>query len=595
MSYVALARKLRPQNFDELSGQDFVVTTLKNSIEMGRIVHAYLFTGPRGVGKTSAARILAKAVNCLEPDGCNPCNKCENCLEITGGTSMDVVEIDGASNRGIDEIRDLREAVRFLPMKCRYKVYIIDEVHMLTEHAFNALLKTLEEPPEYVIFILATTDPHRIPATIISRCQRYDFNKIPYEVMYKSLASALDAENLKYEPDALSLVVRNSDGCMRDSLSLLDQIIAFTGGVLDEQSTSYLLGYSDKSIINKLFKEIINQNTQAIPELCKGVSEKGVSHTFATETLIEHTRNLLMRIITKKEDNELTARENEFYSALASVATEQQLYALFQVFQKLLNDIKFFSFEQYVFEFGMYKAASVSMLIPTGQMAQAAPAQPQRPQTPLSRPTTQASAPAQTTPQQSSAQQPPQKPAYTVQKPQAETSASPSLSGADIQLQNIIDYLEGKKEPILASNVGFGYIVQLAGGTLTLGYSPTHKFYYEAMSRKDRHDSLCELLSAGFPEIKEVSFVLEADSKKKSIVEKKEAIETYHDIKIKREAEQDPLVKTLISEFDGQLADIDVLDKPDFMHGEQAASEEQTVPADHETEETEESEQTDTD
>ncbi len=214
---------------------------------MGRVAHAYLFTGPRGVGKTSAARILAKAVNCLDPQGTNPCNKCENCTEITDGTSMDVVEVDGASNRGIDEIRELREAVRFLPIKCKYKVYIIDEVHMLTEHAFNALLKTLEEPPDYVMFILATTDAQRLPATIISRCQKYDFNKIPFDIMYDALSGALESEGITYEKDALNLVVRNSDGCMRDSLSLLDQIIAFTGGKLDEQSTSFLLGFSEKN------------------------------------------------------------------------------------------------------------------------------------------------------------------------------------------------------------------------------------------------------------------------------------------------------------------------------------------------------------
>jgi len=542
MSYIALARKLRPQNFDELSGQGFVVTTLKNSIEMGRIVHAYLFTGPRGVGKTSAARILAKAVNCLDPDGCNPCNKCENCLEITSGTSMDVAEIDGASNRGIDEIRDLREAVRFLPMKCKYKVYIIDEVHMLTEHAFNALLKTLEEPPEYVIFILATTDPHRIPATIISRCQKYDFNKIPFDIMYKSLANALDSEGITYEPDALSLVVRNSDGCMRDSLSLLDQIIAFTGGSLDEQNTSFLLGYSDKSILNRLFEAVIKENTQDIPQICAELTAKGINHTFAVETLIEHTRNLMLRIITKKDNPELTSKENEFYANLAQASSEQRLFALFQVFQKLLNDIKFFSFSQYVFEFGMYKAASLSGLISTAGMVPAGSAK--APSVPL-QPTAAA---AQT----------------MIQKPQAEVSSKPVLNSTDVQLQNIMNALEEQKQPLVASNLSHGYIIQLAGGVLSIGFSTDKKFHYDYIVRKQNIDLLNTIIPQAFPNIKEVAVTLEQDSKKKSIIEKKEHIETFHDMQVKKEAEQDSIVKLLLNEFDGKLLDIDVLARPSF-------------------------------
>ena len=576
MSYVALARKLRPQNFDQLSGQEFVVTTLKNSIEMGRIVHAYLFTGPRGVGKTSAARILAKAVNCLDPDGCNPCNKCENCQEITSGTSMDVVEIDGASNRGIDEIRELREAVRFLPMKCRYKVYIIDEVHMLTEHAFNALLKTLEEPPEYVIFILATTDPHRIPATIISRCQKYDFNKIPFDVMYNTLASALDNENVKYEPDALSLVVRNSDGCMRDSLSLLDQIIAFTGGSLDEQNTSYLLGYSDKSIINSLFQAVVNEDTQSIPNLCQELGAKGINHTFATETLIEHTRNLLMRLITKQDNKELTSKENEFYAGLAKSATEQKLYALFQIFQKLLNDIKFFSFEQYVFEFGMFKAASLSSLMSTAGLgtAQAAPkpqitqqtAHPTPNTTPHPIPQQTAPRQFQPEPQDTAPERPQTSPdAHMISRPQAETSDKPVFSGADVQMNAIAKALEEAGNAPMASNLSFGYIVQMTGTALTVGFAPHHKFQYEYFLRNNNLAQLNKLVSAAFPNITEIKMVLETDSKKKSIVEKKESIETYHNIKVKKEAEQDPLVKTLLLEFDGKLDDIDVIQKPVFI------------------------------
>jgi len=540
MSYIALARKLRPQNFDELSGQEFVVTTLKNSIEMGRVAHAYLFTGPRGVGKTSAARILAKAVNCLEPVGSNPCNKCENCTEITSGTSMDVAEIDGASNRGIDEIRELREAVRFLPVKCKFKVYIIDEVHMLTEHAFNALLKTLEEPPDYVMFILATTDAQRLPATIISRCQKYDFNKIPFDIMYDSLAGALESESIEYEKDALNLVVRNSDGCMRDSLSLLDQIIAFTGGKLDEQSTSFLLGFSEKSLVDKLFALIIKEDASGIPEAIEELSGKGVNFAFATETLIGHTRNLLMQLVTKKDSKELTTKENEYYKGLARITSEHKLYALFQVFQKLLNDLKFFSFEQYIFEFGMYKAASIGSVISSKAI----------PSAPASTDT------GKTTPTQ-------QKPA-TVKQPVAETSAKPTLNTTDLELQSIITAVEEASPGSLSSMLGHGYIVHITDGVLTLGFSTEKKFYFDFLNRAQNMQALNRIIPQAFDSISEVKTVLEQDVKKKSIVEKKQTIETFHEKKVKTEAKEDELVQKIIREFDGKLVDIEVLQKPSY-------------------------------
>ncbi|MBM2838973.1 MAG: dnaX [Deltaproteobacteria bacterium] len=227
MSYLVLARKWRPQVFEDVVGQEHVTRTLQNAIKTGRVAHAYLFTGARGVGKTSAARILAKALNCINGPTPVPCNTCEACREIAGGSSMDVFEIDGASNTGVDDIRELRENIKFPPIKCRYRIYIIDEVHMLSTNAFNALLKTLEEPPPHVIFVFATTDPQKIPVTILSRCQEFDFKRIPALLIQERLKGIAESEKIKITDRGLHIIAREADGGMRDAQSILDQVISF--------------------------------------------------------------------------------------------------------------------------------------------------------------------------------------------------------------------------------------------------------------------------------------------------------------------------------------------------------------------------------
>lgn len=364
MSYLALARKYRPQTFSEVLSQDFITSTLQNAITMGRVTHAYLFTGPRGVGKTSTARIFAKALNCQNPVNAAPCGECDNCLEITGGTSLDVIEIDGASNRGVEEIRSLREAVKFVPVKSKYKVIIVDEVHMLTEQAFNALLKTLEEPPEYVIFIFATTDQHKIPVTILSRCQRYEFKKISYDEMKDNLKAILEKENVEYEEDALNYIIRNSDGCMRDALSLLDQIIAYGGGKITLEDTAYLLGITDSYLSNDIFSAVLKEETEKLPDLVNMVDEKGIAYKYMTECLIEHCRNMMIYSISNKfPSRDFTSKEEEFYSSLKVYAEKAKLYSLFQILTKLINDLKYSDFSRYVFEFAVIKASNISSII----------------------------------------------------------------------------------------------------------------------------------------------------------------------------------------------------------------------------------------
>ncbi len=270
MDYQVLARKFRPQRFDDVTGQEHVVRTLANAIGQGRIGHAYLFSGPRGVGKTSVARILAKSLNCETGPTATPCNVCPNCREITDGTSMDVREIDGASNRGIDEIRELRENVKFAPAAAKYKIYIIDEVHMLTREAFNALLKTLEEPPGHVIFIFATTENHKVPATILSRCQCYDFRRISLAQIAANLDRIAREEGLTVSPAALTWIAEAGDGSMRDAQSIFDQIISYAGPAIADDDVEELLGLADRKYLFRLSEAVLARNAGVCLTILEG-------------------------------------------------------------------------------------------------------------------------------------------------------------------------------------------------------------------------------------------------------------------------------------------------------------------------------------
>jgi DNA polymerase-3 subunit gamma/tau len=302
MSYLVLARKWRPQTFEDIAGQGHITRTLRNAIRSNRIAHAYLFTGVRGVGKTTAARILAKALNCEKGPTPTPCNECQHCVEITNGSSIDVLEIDGASNRGIDEIRQIIENVRYQPAKCRFKIYIVDEVHQVTKDAFNALLKTLEEPPPAVKFILATTEPHRLPETILSRCQRYDFRRISLREIVQRLGEIAQKEGVKISDAALVVLAREADGSMRDAQSLLEQVLACAHGggsatesaAIDQHAVQEILGLAERQVLYDLSKAVIEGDARRCIELIAEVVAEGQDLTRLSRDLVEQFRNLLI-------------------------------------------------------------------------------------------------------------------------------------------------------------------------------------------------------------------------------------------------------------------------------------------------------------
>ncbi|MDA3886280.1 MAG: DNA polymerase III subunit gamma/tau [Candidatus Delongbacteria bacterium] len=301
MSYLVIARKYRPLNFEDVIGQEHVTTTLINAINNNKVHHAYIFTGPRGVGKTTVSRILAKALNCETGITPKPCGVCKNCKEIDLGNSLDVKEIDGASNRGIDEIRDLRDDIKFAPASCRKKIYIIDEVHMLTNQAFNALLKTLEEPPEHAIFIFATTEINEVPATILSRCQRHDFKRVSSGINSESLKNICTAEGVEIDEESLLLISKSGDGSVRDSQSILDQVIAYCGNNITIDQASEALGIPKIDIYFDLLDIVNEKNTGKLVEYIENISTDGINFVSYIKGLLEFFRNMLIIQTTNNE------------------------------------------------------------------------------------------------------------------------------------------------------------------------------------------------------------------------------------------------------------------------------------------------------
>ncbi len=333
MTYQVLARKWRPQAFAGVVGQDAVTRTLQNALASGRVAHAYLFTGPRGVGKTTTARLLAKALACTARSGSEACGACPSCLDFVSGAPVDVMEIDAASNTSIDDIRTLRENVKYAPARGRFKVYIVDEVHMLSGAAFNAFLKTLEEPPAHVVFVLATTDPRKIPATVLSRCQRFDFRPIPPEQLTASLTEILTKEGVRFDPAALPLLVRAAEGSLRDALSLLDTAIAYGGGALDEASVARLLGASSPVHVRDFLRALLAQDGAAALEAIDRAARDGEDLGWLCREVIEAARRaLVVKVAPAATFADLAPAEQAALREMVEPVTQDELVYLLRAF-----------------------------------------------------------------------------------------------------------------------------------------------------------------------------------------------------------------------------------------------------------------------
>jgi DNA polymerase-3 subunit gamma/tau len=365
MSYLVLARKWRPQNFVDIVSQEFVTLSLKNAVSTGKIAHAFIFSGPRGVGKTSTARILAKALNCVGGPTPEPCSECVFCKEIAEGKSLDVIEIDAASHTGVNDVREIIENVKYLPTSGKYKIYIIDEAHMLSQSAFNALLKTIEEPPPHVLFILATTEAHKIPVTILSRCQRYDFRKVPAEKIKEKLASITGMENIKVAEETLYTVAQEADGSMRDALSLMDQLVATFGSEIAHDDAVRILGVLDRTLLKSAVAGILGRNPKSCIETLGRATEKGINPKRFAEDLLRTLRYaLLLKTCGKAAVSELSEEDKDEIMGITSGESIETLESLFNLTLEGAEHIHRSFYPQMALEFMLIKLSTLERTVP---------------------------------------------------------------------------------------------------------------------------------------------------------------------------------------------------------------------------------------
>jgi DNA polymerase III subunit gamma/tau len=576
VSYLVLARKWRPQTFRDLIGQEHVSQTLNNAIESGRIAHAFLFTGGRGVGKTSAARILAKALNCEQGPATEPCNECSSCREITAGNSVDVFEIDGASNTGVDDIRELRETVKYLPSRSRYKIFIIDEVHMLTNNAFNALLKTLEEPPAHVKFIFATTEPHKVPITILSRCQRFDFKRISLPMIVARLRYILDQEKVTISDTALAMIARKGDGSMRDSLSTLDQVLAFCGDEVHDEEVISLLGVVDRRLLLALSRALFAADCTEALDIVRRVDLFGYSMRHFCQELIDHFRSMtILKAVGAAADlPDLSAGERGEIEKLASDVSLSDLQRHLSILLKAESDMAHSGFVRLILEMALMKMATLTPVVPVNEILERLKALTARSGGPVvasSQPTWQAPGrpaagdrqpgpdrTAQGSVKHASAP-PAQSPQTAKNDPPVDVTTAPPASAPLDQgdaWSGLVAFIKGKK-PMLASFLEHGHPIAISPDTIEIGFA-AGSFQLSRLRDPDATADLQALAKEFFRSAAVIRLVpLPGDATPPpSLLEKKSLEHADRNKRMKELATGHPMVNAALEIFGGELVEV---------------------------------------
>ncbi len=546
MTYLPFARKWRPQNFDNVVGQEHITTTLKNAISMKRVHHAYLFTGPRGIGKTSTARILSKALNCEKGSVPTPCNKCASCQEINSSSSMDVMEIDGASNRGIDEIRNLRESVKFSPSKGRFKIYIIDEVHMLTTEAFNALLKTLEEPPAHVKFIFATTEPHKLPATILSRCQRFDFRRIPNKEIVVKLKEIAKEEKLNIEEDVFLYIAKAASGSMRDAESVLDQISSFSKGKIKLQDVVESLGLIEQETLFHAAEIVINKDTKEAIQLVGGILDSGKDAKQFLFELLEHFRNIMISKVGVSGDDiiDLPKEAIERIGKQAAAFSQGDIFYIINVISNSLRLIKQLLPERIVLELCMVRLTSRDSISSIEEIIAKLPeitkSSPQ--QTPAHKPTQQAA----------------MRPAHTKieKKENIVSAAAPHGTKASVEMTRVKDAWPilvkamAVKKMSVSSYLAEGEPDYVKGDVIYVAFPKELNFHREVLEEKHNKDSV----EAALSQILDVPVKLQFVASDKEIKPQPETKSEEAPVITKEELKRrEPLIDSALDIFGGKI------------------------------------------
>ncbi len=525
MSYVVLARKYRPKQFCDLVGQDTVTQTIQNAIRLGRVHHALIFTGTRGVGKTTAARILAKALNC-EKNGPSiiACDECSNCKEIALGQNIDVFEIDGASSTSVDDVRQLRETVRYAPNKSKHKIYIIDEVHMLSNSAFNALLKTLEEPPSNVFFIFATTEPHKIPETIHSRCQRFDFKAISYVQIKRHLEEIAKKEGIIITDASLLLISKQAQGSLRDALSILDQVLAFAlseDKKITDKDVVFILGQTDHALIQAIFDGVVNHKVHAVLEVFDSIKNQGLDLKGLLSTLLNHVRDML--VLKATSDHALlglSKDEFEYFESLSKKIDERELIRFFEILKSTLLDLPRVSFQDQLVEVALIKmCASVPSLSVASVINQVEEVMKQ---------VTEKEAPSH-------------------KMSQSEITNTDVQKQDDRSFKHLLDLVK-KEKPPYAAILAQSSKQTLNGNTLTLCFA-TGSFYIE----RAKDDAFLKCIQNAWKTLYGQSIVIHVQSIDHTI---ETSVDNVSNKEIQRQALGHPSVQKAVSLFDAKIEEV---------------------------------------